>query len=142
MVVVWGDVSWGSVLSGLCAAVLCEELYGPFGGLLEGVCVDCGRDFLSWRVTVAFAVLGVVVEDLPACTPHLKGVVEGLSRVVEGLSRVVEGMFLAGLPGCVRRPCPGKRASCPMDEVLLGFEDFTARLLEWTSWWIAEPPPT
>ncbi|MFD4976898.1 Mu transposase C-terminal domain-containing protein, partial [Streptomyces sp. NPDC058424] len=29
----------------------------------------------------------------------------------------------------------------PMDEVLLGFEDFTARLLDWTLWWNTEHRP-
>ncbi|MER6085476.1 Mu transposase C-terminal domain-containing protein [Streptomyces sp. NPDC001833] len=44
-------------------------------------------------------------------------------------------MFLAVLPGCAGQPRPGRRASCPRDEVLFGFEDFTARLLAWTLWW-------
>ncbi|MEU6807686.1 hypothetical protein ABZ920_01395 [Streptomyces sp. NPDC046831] len=50
-------------------------------------------------------------------------------------------MFLASLPGYARQPRPGKRASRPKDEVLLGFEDFTARLLEWTLWWNTEHRP-
>jgi putative transposase len=50
-------------------------------------------------------------------------------------------MFLAALPGYARQPRPGKRASRPKDEVLLGFEDFTARLLAWTRWWNTEHRP-
>ncbi|WP_434600171.1 Mu transposase C-terminal domain-containing protein [Streptomyces sp. A5-4] len=60
---------------------------------------------------------------------------------VEGLNRAVESMFLAALPGFVRQPRPGKRASRPKDEVLLGFEDFTDRLLAWTRWWNTEHCP-
>jgi putative transposase len=85
-------------------------------------------------VTAAFDLLDVTVEDLPAYTPHLKG-------TVEGLNRAVAGMFLAALPGYARQPRPGKRPSRPKDEALLGFEDFTARLLAWTSWWNTEHRP-
>lgn len=60
---------------------------------------------------------------------------------MEGLNRAVESMFLAALPGYARQPRPGKRASRPKDEVLLGFEDFTARLLDWTLWWNTEHRP-
>lgn len=61
---------------------------------------------------------------------------------MEGLNRAVEGMFLAALPGYARQPRPGKRSSRPKDEVLLGFEDFTARLLDWTLWWNTEHRPS
>lgn len=117
-----------SVLAALRSAVLREDPYGPFGGLPEKVRVDRGRDFLSRTVGAAFGLLDVAVEDLPAYTPHLKG-------TVEGLNRAVESMFLAALPGYVRQPRPGKRSSRPKGEALLGFEDFTARLLDWTQWW-------
>jgi putative transposase len=50
-------------------------------------------------------------------------------------------MFLAALPGYARQPRPGKRPFRPKDEVLLGFEEFTARLLAWTSWWNTEHQP-
>ncbi|MFE1775596.1 Mu transposase C-terminal domain-containing protein [Streptomyces sp. NPDC059008] len=50
-------------------------------------------------------------------------------------------MFLAALPGYARQPRPGKRPSRPKDEVLLGVEDFTARLLAWTLWWNTEHRP-
>ncbi|WP_437115636.1 transposase [Streptomyces griseoviridis] len=130
-----GDPSRESVLSALRSAVLREDPYGPFGGLPEKVRVDRGKDFLSRTVTAAFDLLDVTVEDLPAYTPHLKG-------TVEGLNRAVEGMFLAALPGYARQPRPGKRASRPKDEVLLGFEDFTARLLDWTLWWNTEHRPS
>jgi putative transposase len=123
-----------SVLAVLRSAVLREEPYGPFGGLPEKVRVDRGKDFLSRTVTAAFGLLDVTVEDLPAYTPHLKG-------TVEGLNRAVESMFLAALPGYARQPRPGKRASRQKDEVLLGFEDFTARLLAWTLWWNTEHRP-
>ncbi|GAA4119884.1 Mu transposase C-terminal domain-containing protein [Streptomyces hundungensis] len=123
-----------SVLAALRSAVLREDPYGPFGGLLEKVRVDRGKDFLSRTVTAAFDLLDVTVEDLPAYTPHLKG-------TVEGLNRAVESMFLAALPGYARQPRPGKRSSRPKDEVLLGFEDFTARLLDWTRWWNTEHQP-
>ncbi|MEU0663699.1 transposase family protein [Streptomyces lavendulocolor] len=123
-----------SVLAALRSAVLREEPYGPFGGLPEKVRVDRGKDFLSRTVTAAFDLLEVTVEDLPAYTPHLKG-------TVEGLNRAVESMFLAALPGYARQPRPGKRASRPKDEVLLGFEDFTTRLLAWTLWWNTEHRP-
>ncbi|MEU5347379.1 transposase family protein [Streptomyces sp. NPDC020766] len=123
-----------SVLSALRSAVLREDPYGPFGGLPEKVRVDRGKGFLSRTVTAAFDLLDVTVEDLPAYTPHLKG-------TVEGLNRVVESMFLAALPGYARQPRPGKRSSRPKDEVLLGFEDFTGRLLAWTSWWNTEHHP-
>lgn len=123
-----------SVLAALRSAVLREDPYGPFGGLPEKVRVDRGKDFLSRTVTAAFDLLDVTVEDLPAYTPHLKG-------TVEGLNRAVESMFLAALPGYARQPRPGKRASRPKDEVLLSFEDFTARLLDWTRWWNTEHQP-
>ncbi|MBX7466524.1 Mu transposase C-terminal domain-containing protein [Streptomyces sp. MAG02] len=123
-----------SVLAALRSAVLREDPYGPFGGLPEKVRVDRGKDFLSRTVTAAFDLLDVTVEDLPAYTPHLKG-------TVEGLNRAVESMFLAALPGYARQPRPGKRSSRPKDEVLLGFEDFTARLLDWTRWWNTEHQP-
>ncbi|WUB07799.1 Mu transposase C-terminal domain-containing protein [Streptomyces platensis] len=123
-----------SVLAALRSAVLREDPYGPFGGLPEKVRVDRGKDFLSQTVTAAFDLLDVGVEDLPAYTPHLKG-------TVEGLNRAVESMFLAALPGYARQPRPGKRPSRPKDEVLLGFEDFTARLLAWTLWWNTEHCP-
>lgn len=129
-----GDPSRESVLAALRSAVLREDPYGPFGGLPEKVRVDRGKDFLSRTVTAAFDLLDVTVEDLPAYTPHLKG-------SVEGLNRAVESMFLAALPGYARQPRPGKRASRPKDEVLLGFEDFTARLLAWTLWWNTEHQP-
>ncbi|MFG3207297.1 Mu transposase C-terminal domain-containing protein [Streptomyces sp. NPDC048192] len=134
MAVTPGDPSRESVLAALRSAVLREDPYGPFGGLPEKVRVDRGKDFLSRTVTAAFDLLDVTVEDLPAYTPHLKG-------TVEGLNRAVESMFLAALPGYARQPRPGKRASRPKDEVLLGFEDFTARLLAWTSWWNTEHRP-
>ncbi|WP_373432376.1 Mu transposase C-terminal domain-containing protein [Streptomyces afghaniensis] len=123
-----------SVLAALRSAVLREDPYGPFGGLPQKVRVDRGKDFLSRTVTAAFDLLDVTVEDLPAYTPHLKG-------TVEGLNRAVEPMLLAALPGYARQPRPGKRASRPKDEVLLGFEDFTARLLDWTRWWNTEHRP-
>ncbi|MFE9016337.1 Mu transposase C-terminal domain-containing protein [Streptomyces cyaneofuscatus] len=123
-----------SVLAALRSAVLREDPYGPFGGLPEKVRVDRGKDFLSRTVTAAFDLLDVTVEDLPAYTPHLKG-------TVEGLNRAVESMFLAALPGYARQPRPGKRPSRPKDEVLLGFEAFTARLLVWTRWWNTEHRP-
>ncbi|MFE4654371.1 Mu transposase C-terminal domain-containing protein [Streptomyces sp. NPDC056707] len=123
-----------SVLAALRSAVLREDPYGPFGGLPEKVRVDRGKDFLSRTVTAAFDLLDVTVEDLPAYTPHLKG-------TVEGLNRAVEPMLLAALPGYVHQPRPGKRSSRPKDEVLLGFEDFTARLLTWTLWWNTEHRP-
>ncbi|MEV5012209.1 transposase family protein [Streptomyces sp. NPDC055692] len=129
-----GDPSRESVLAALRSAVLREEPYGPFGGLPEKVRVDRGKDFLSRTVTAAFDLLDVTVQDLPAYTPHLKG-------TVEGLNRAVESMFLAALPGYARQPRPGKRSSRPKDEVLLGFEDFTTRLLAWTLWWNTEHRP-
>ncbi|MER7721884.1 Mu transposase C-terminal domain-containing protein [Streptomyces flaveolus] len=129
-----GDPSRESVLAALRSAVLREEPYGPFGGVPEKVRVDRGKDFLSRTVTAAFDLLDVMVEDLPAYTPHLKG-------TVEGLNRAVESMFLAALPGYVRQPRPGKRSSRPKDEVLLGFEDFTTQLLAWTLWWNTEHRP-
>jgi putative transposase len=129
-----GYPSRESVLAALRAAVLREDPYGPFGGLPEKVRVDRGKDFLSRTVTAAFDLLDVGVEDLPAYTPHLKG-------TVEGLNRAVEPMFLAGLPGYARQPRPGKRPSRPRDEILLDFEDFTARLLEWVQWWNTSHQP-
>ncbi|MGQ4719035.1 transposase [Streptomyces anulatus] len=123
-----------SVLAALRSAVLREAPYGRFGGLPEKVRVDRGKDFLSRTVTAAFDVLDVTVEDLPAYAPHLKG-------TVEGLNRAVESMFLAALPGYARQPRPGKRPARPKDKVLLGFEDFTARLLAWTRWWNTEHRP-
>ncbi|WP_435836566.1 transposase [Streptomyces asoensis] len=129
-----GDPSRESVLAALRSAVLREDPYGPFGGLPEKVRVDRGKDFLSRTVIAAFDLLDVTVEDLPAYTPHLKG-------TVEGLNRAVESMFLTALPGYARQPRPGKRPARPKDEVLLGFEDFTARLLAWTLWWNNEHHP-
>jgi putative transposase len=122
------------VLAALRSAVLREDPFGPFGGLPEKVRVDRGKDFLSRTVTAAFDLLDVTVEDLPAYTPHLKG-------TVEGLNRAVESMFLVSLPGYARQPRPGKRSFRPKDEALLGFEDFTARLLAWTLWWNTEHRP-
>ncbi|MFE0686418.1 Mu transposase C-terminal domain-containing protein [Streptomyces sp. NPDC058961] len=129
-----GHPSRESVLAALRSAVLREDPYGPFGGVPEKVRVDRGKDFLSRTVTAAFHLLDVTVEDLPAYTPHLKG-------TVEGLNRAVESMFLAALPGYARQPRPGKRASRPKDEVLLGFEEFTAQLLAWTRSWNTEHQP-
>lgn len=131
-----GHPSRESVLAALRSSVLREDPYGPLGGLPERVRVDRGKDFLSRTVTAAFDVLVVTVEDLPAYTPHLKG-------TVEGLNRSVEAMFLAALPGYARQPRPGKRPARPKDEVLLGFEDFTARLLDWVLWWntVHQPAP-
>ncbi|WSP96125.1 Mu transposase C-terminal domain-containing protein (plasmid) [Streptomyces sp. NBC_01232] len=123
-----GHPSRESVLAALRAAVVREEPFGPQGGLPEKVRVDRGKDFLSRTVTAAFDALAVEVEDLPPYTPHLKG-------TVEGLNRAVESMFLAALPGYVRQPRPGRRRTRPTDEVLLDFEDFTARLLDWVAWW-------
>lgn len=123
-----GYPSRESVLAALRAAVLREEPFGPQGGLPEKVRVDRGRDFLSKTVAAVFGALVVQVEDLPAYTPHLKG-------TVEGLNRAVESMFLAALPGYVRQPRPGRRRARPKDELLLDFEDFTARLLDWVEWW-------
>ncbi|WTY54326.1 Mu transposase C-terminal domain-containing protein [Streptomyces sp. NBC_01411] len=123
-----------SVLAALRSAVLREDPYGPFGGVPEKVRVDRGKDFLFRTVTAAFDLLDVTVEDLPAYTPHLKG-------TVEGLNRAVESMFLAALPGYARQPRPGKRPTRPKGEVLLSFEDFTARLLDWTRWWNTEHQP-
>ncbi|MCX5233449.1 IS4 family transposase [Streptomyces sp. NBC_00233] len=131
-----GHPSRESVLAALRAAVVREEPFGPQGGLPEKVRVDRGKDFLSKTVAAAFNALDVTVEDLPAYTPHLKG-------TVEGLNRAVESMFLASLPGYVRQPRPGQRPARPRDEVLLDFEDFTARLLDWVSWWntVHQPDP-
>ncbi|MFJ1831396.1 transposase family protein [Streptomyces sp. NPDC088178] len=123
-----GHPSRESVLAALRSAVLREDSYGPLGGLPERVRVDRGKDFLSKTVTAAFDALVVTVEDLPAYTPHLKG-------TVEGLNRAVELMFLAALPGYAHQPRPGKRPSRPKEELLLSFEDFTGRLLDWTFWW-------
>lgn len=50
-----------------------------------------------------------------------------LKGPVKGLNRVVESMFLAPLPGHARQPHHGERSFRPKEEVLLGFEDFTAR---------------
>ncbi|MEU8779468.1 Mu transposase C-terminal domain-containing protein [Streptomyces sp. NPDC048606] len=131
-----GSPSRESVLAALRAAVLREEPFGPQGGLPEKVRVDRGKDFLSRTVAAAFGALVVEVEDLPAYTPHLKG-------TVEGLNRAVESMFLAALPGYVRQPRPGRRPGRPKNEALLGFEDFTARLLGWVEWWntVHQPGP-
>ncbi|MGW6395371.1 transposase [Streptomyces sp. NPDC055103] len=123
-----GHPSRESVLAALRAAVVREEPFGPQGGLPEKVRVDRGKDFLSRTVTAVFNALDVTVEDLPPYTPHLKG-------TVEGLNRAVESMFLAALPGYARQPHPGRRRAWPKDEVLLGFEDFTTRLLDWVAWW-------
>ncbi|MFG3041907.1 Mu transposase C-terminal domain-containing protein [Streptomyces sp. NPDC048330] len=57
------------------------------------------------------------------------------------MNRAVESMFLAALPGYARQARPGKRSSRLKDEVLLGFEDFTAQLLDWTRWWNTEHRP-
>ncbi|MGW7348745.1 Mu transposase C-terminal domain-containing protein [Streptomyces sp. NPDC054854] len=123
-----GHPSREAVLAALRAAVLREEPFGPQGGLPERVRMDRGRDFLSKTVAAAFGALVVRVEDLPAYTPHLKG-------TIEGLNRAVESMFLAALPGYVRQPRPGRRRARPQGEVFLDFEEFTARLLDWVSWW-------
>ncbi|MFF3653618.1 Mu transposase C-terminal domain-containing protein [Streptomyces sp. NPDC002181] len=129
-----GSPSRESVLAALRAAVLREEPFGPQGGLPEKVRVDRGKDFLSKTVAAAFGALVVEVEDLPAYTPHLKG-------TVEGLNRAVESMFLAALPGYVRQPRPGRRPGQLKAEGLLGFEDFTVRLLGWVEWWNAVHQP-
>ncbi|WP_435882400.1 transposase [Streptomyces kronopolitis] len=123
-----GHPSRESVLAALRAAVVREAPFGPQGGLPEKVRVDRGKDFLSKTVAAAFNALDVTVEDLPPYTPHLKG-------TVEGLNRAVESMFLTALPGYARQPRPGRRRARPKDEVLLDFEDFTTRLLDWVAWW-------
>jgi putative transposase len=125
-----------SVRATLRSAVLREEPYGPFGGLPETVRVHRGMASLSSTVTGAFGVLDVGVEDLPAHAPRRKS-------TIEALSRAAEQMLLAALPGYIHRPRPGKRSSHLKPEVLLTFDEFTARLLDWTDWWNAEhcPPP-
>lgn len=125
-----GHPSRASVLAALRAAVVREEPYGPAGGVPEQVRVDRGKDFLSTAVTTALGAMGVTVKDLPAYSPHLKG-------TVENLNRAADRMLFAALPGYARQPRPGKRPSRPRNEALLGFEDFTARLLEWAQWWNA-----
>ncbi|MFE4925360.1 Mu transposase C-terminal domain-containing protein [Streptomyces sp. NPDC056661] len=55
---------------------------------------------------------------------------------VGGLNRAVESMFLVALPGYVRQPRRGRRwARACKGEVLVDFEEFTSRLLEWVVWW-------
>ena len=52
------------------------------------------------------------------------------------------GKHVPGRAARLRPPAaPGKRPSRPKDEVLLGFEDFTARLLAWTRWSNTEHQP-
>ncbi|MEU2395747.1 hypothetical protein [Streptomyces sp. NPDC007369] len=124
-----GCPSRESVLAALRAVALREELFGPLGGLPEKVRVDRGKDFLSRTVAAAFGALVVGVVDLPAYTPHLKGTVEGL-KPGGGVdaSGLVAGVGAPAAPG-------GRRRARPKDAVLLGFEDFTARLLDWVEWW-------
>ncbi|MFC6593295.1 Mu transposase C-terminal domain-containing protein [Kitasatospora paranensis] len=129
-----GYPSRESVLVALRSAVLRTSPYGPVGGLPEKVRIDRGKDFLSRTVTAAFGALAVTVEPLPAYTPHLKG-------TVEGLNRSVERMHLAALPGYAHQPRPGRRPQ-PVDRsALLSFEEFTAGLLTWVTWWNTEHRP-
>lgn len=112
--------------------------YGPIGGLPELLRVDRGKDFLSGTVTTALGAFTVPVHDLPAYRPDLKG-------TVENLNRCVTGMFCAPLPGYLHTPTTAlsprrRRPRTAPPANLLSFADFTARLLDWVTWWNTEHP--
>ncbi|MET8628712.1 hypothetical protein ABZW30_34065 [Kitasatospora sp. NPDC004669] len=123
-----------AILAALRVAISRGSTYGPIGGLPSVVRVDRGRDFLSRTVRTALGAFAVPVQDLPACTPHLKG-------TVENLNRAVESMLLASLPRYTRAPTATVRRRSPDDPgPVLPFTAFVALLLDWVEDWNTRHP--
>ncbi|MFK0222978.1 Mu transposase C-terminal domain-containing protein [Streptomyces vinaceus] len=117
-----GSAHRGSVLAALRSAVLCEEPYGPAGGLPALVRIDAGADFVSGTVRAAFGALGVPVEVVRSA--RLKGGVERLNRTA--VSR-----FFADLPGYTKAPLLDHRRRAGAGDPPLTFEAFVGLLRGW-----------
>ncbi|MFJ9777888.1 Mu transposase C-terminal domain-containing protein [Kitasatospora sp. NPDC101157] len=128
-----GTPSRASILAALRSAVLRTGPYGPIGGRPEAVRIDRGKDFLSRTVTAAFDAFGTTVDDLPAYSPHLKG-------SIEHLNRSATRMLFAALPG-YRTKQPRRRPDRLPTAPALSFEDFTAEVLAWVTWWNTQHHP-
>ncbi|MFJ6776823.1 Mu transposase C-terminal domain-containing protein [Kitasatospora sp. NPDC091257] len=124
------DPGGASILAALRCAVLRTGPYGPIGGRPESVRIDRGKDFLSRTVTAAFGAFGTTVDDLPAYSPHPKG-------GIENLNRSAIRMLFAALPG-YRTEQPGRRPDRLPTAPARSFEDFTAEVLAWVTWWNTE----
>ncbi|MGW7582795.1 hypothetical protein ACWGKU_17115 [Kitasatospora sp. NPDC054768] len=128
-----GCPSRASILAALRSAVLRTGPYGPIGGRPESVRIDRGKDFLSRTVTAAFGAFGTTVDDLPAYSPRPKG-------GIENLNRSAIRMLFAALPG-YRTEQPGRRPDRLPTAPARSFEDFTAEVLAWVTWWNTEHHP-
>ncbi|MFI1524866.1 Mu transposase C-terminal domain-containing protein [Kitasatospora cineracea] len=128
-----GTPSRASILTALRSAVLRTGPYGPVGGRPETVRIDRGKDFLSATVTAAFGAFGTTVDDLPAYSPHLKG-------SIENLNRNATRMLFAALPNH-RTKQPRRRPDRLSTAEPMAFEDFTAEVLAWATWWNTEHHP-
>ncbi|MEU7067673.1 Mu transposase C-terminal domain-containing protein [Streptomyces sp. NPDC046161] len=117
-----GSAHRGSVLAALRSAVLCEDPYGPAGGLPALVRIDAGADFVSRTVRAAFGALDVPVEVVRSA--RLKGGVERLNRTA--VSR-----FFADLPGYTKAPLYDHRRRAGEGDPPLTFEAFVGLLRDW-----------
>ncbi|WP_233289166.1 Mu transposase C-terminal domain-containing protein, partial [Kitasatospora sp. MBT63] len=128
-----GTPSRASILVALRSAVLRTGPYGPVGGRPETVRIDRGKDFLSATVTAAFTAFGTTVDDLPPYSPHLKG-------SIENLNRSAARMLFAALPAH-RAKQPRRRPDRPPTAPAMSFEDFTAEVLAFVTWWNTQHHP-
>lgn len=120
-----------SVLVALRVSISRAAGFGPFGGLPGAIRIDRGKDFLSKSVGSAMAVFGILVEDLPGYTPHLKGRVEAVNGAVK-LQKFAE------LPGYTEAPTLTNNQPADPNAPLLTFEAFVAEVLDWVRWWNTE----
>ncbi|RAJ29270.1 Mu transposase-like protein [Kitasatospora sp. SolWspMP-SS2h] len=128
-----GVPSRASILVALRSAILRTGAYGPVGGRPETVRIDRGKDFLSATVTAAFDAFGTAVDDLPAYSPHLKG-------SIENLNRSAARMLFAALPAH-RAKQPRRRPDRLTTAPAMSFEDFTAEVLAFVTWWNTQHHP-
>ncbi|WP_331729889.1 Mu transposase C-terminal domain-containing protein (plasmid) [Kitasatospora sp. NBC_00070] len=128
-----GTPSRASILVALRSAILRTGSYGPVGGRPETVRIDRGKDFLSATVTAAFTAFGTTVDDLPPYSPHLKG-------SIENLNRSATRMLFAALPAH-RTKQPRRRPDRLPTAPALSFEDFTAEVLAFVTWWNTQHHP-
>ncbi|MFI6503880.1 Mu transposase C-terminal domain-containing protein [Nonomuraea typhae] len=117
-----------SILVALCAAIVRDPPYGPFGGLPAAIRVDRGKDFLSHTVGRVLGRFAVHVGDLPGYSPWLKG-------TVEELNHAVEEMFLRALPRYTHQPRLHGDKPVDPDAPALTFAGFVGLLLDWVGEW-------
>ncbi|RZD92230.1 Mu transposase C-terminal domain-containing protein [Streptomyces albidoflavus] len=122
-----------AVLAVLRDAILRDEEHGPFGGIPDVIRVDRGSEFTGEAAGQAMRSLKIDRVILPPRTPWRKG-------TVEAVNGAWTSMLLSGLPGWKDRPAPnGKKGRSKGDnEVLLTWEAFVAKVLEWRTWWNTE----